>query len=49
MVCHPRDGALITTEFDGEGRCHRDRSGRVAHFVYYEFGARLGIARKCAR
>jgi RNA polymerase sigma-70 factor (ECF subfamily) len=43
-----RDDALITTEFDGEGRFQRDHAGRVVHFVYYEFGARLGIARRCA-
>ena len=41
-----RDGALVTTEFDGEGRFRRDRAGRVVEFVYYEFGARLGVARK---
>ena len=41
-----RDDALITAEFDGEGRFQRDRAGRIAQFVYYEFGARLGVARK---
>ncbi len=40
------DSALVTTAFDGEGRFQRDRAGRVAGFVYYEFGARLGTARK---
>jgi RNA polymerase sigma-70 factor, ECF subfamily len=49
VLASTRDGTLITTEFDGEGRFQRDRSGRVAHFVYYEFGARLGIARKAHR
>jgi hypothetical protein len=38
------DDALIATEFDGEGRFERDRTGRIARFVYYEFGARLGVA-----
>jgi RNA polymerase sigma-70 factor (ECF subfamily) len=40
------DGALVSTAFDGEGRFQRDRAGRVAQFIYYEFGARLGVARK---
>lgn len=39
-----RDDALLTTEFDGEGRFERDATGRVVRFVYYEFGARLGVA-----
>lgn len=37
---------LMTVEYDGEGRFVRDRQGRVTHFVYYEFGARLGVAAK---
>lgn len=40
------DGTLVTTAFDGEGRFQRDQSGRVLQFVYYEFGARLGVAKK---
>jgi RNA polymerase sigma-70 factor, ECF subfamily len=38
--------SLLTSHYDGEGRFRRDRRGRVTHFVYYEFGRRLGIARK---
>ena len=38
--------SLVTTEFDGEGRFRRDARGRVTGFVYYEFGRRLGVARK---
>lgn len=38
--------SLAPTEFDGEGRFRRDRHGRISHFVYYEFGRRLGVARK---
>lgn len=41
-----RTDALVTTEFDGEGRFERDRAGRIVRFVYYEFGARLGVATK---
>ena len=41
---HPN--RLNPTEFDGEARFRRDRRGRVTHFVYHEFGRRLGIARK---
>ena len=37
---------LATIEFDGEGRFRRDRQGRISHFVYYEFGRRLGVAWK---
>jgi RNA polymerase sigma factor (sigma-70 family) len=37
---------LVATVFDGEGRFQRDRHGHVSHFVYYEFGRRLGVARK---
>jgi RNA polymerase sigma factor (sigma-70 family) len=39
-------GSLLTTNYDGEGRFRRNRKGDVTHFVYYEFGKRLGIARK---
>ena len=46
LLASINDDALITSAFDGEGRFRRDRSGRVTHFVYYEFGKRLGIARK---
>jgi RNA polymerase sigma-70 factor (ECF subfamily) len=38
--------SLLTTHYDGEGRFGRNRSGSVTHFVYYEFGRRLGVARK---
>jgi RNA polymerase sigma-70 factor (ECF subfamily) len=37
---------MAPTEFDGEGRFRRDRRGRVSHFIYYEFGRRLGVAEK---
>ena len=40
------DDTLTTQSFDGEGRFQRDERGRVTHFIYYEFGARLGLARK---
>ena len=38
--------SLLTTNYDGEGRFRRDRRGRVSHFVYSEFGKRMGIARE---
>lgn len=38
--------SLLTSHYDGEGRFHRNARGKVTHFVYYEFGRRLGIARK---
>jgi hypothetical protein len=37
---------LAATEFDGEARLLRDRRGRITGFVYYEFGRRLGVARR---
>jgi RNA polymerase sigma-70 factor (ECF subfamily) len=41
-----REHSLVTSHYDGEGRFRRDRFGRVSHFVYYEFGKRMGVARK---
>jgi RNA polymerase sigma factor (sigma-70 family) len=41
-------GSLLTTNYDGEGRFRRNRQGKVTHVVYYEFGRRMGIARKTA-
>ncbi len=38
--------SLLATQYDGEGRFGRDRGGAITHFVYYEFGKRLGVARK---
>jgi len=40
------DHSLVTSHYDGEGRFARDRSGQVTHFVYWEFGKRLGTAKK---
>jgi RNA polymerase sigma factor (sigma-70 family) len=41
-----RHDTLAPTEYDGEGRFRRNPRGRVSHFIYYEFGRRLGVARK---
>lgn len=38
--------ALSTLNYDGEARFRRNRRGEVTHFVYYEFGRRMGVARK---
>lgn len=38
--------SLLATSFDGEARFRRNRRGEVTHFVYYEFGMRMGVARK---
>ena len=38
--------SLLTANYDGEGRFRRNRRGEVTDFVYYEFGRRLGVARK---
>ncbi|MGH7615461.1 MAG: RNA polymerase sigma factor [Gemmatimonadales bacterium] len=40
------EDSLHTSHYDGEARFRRNRRGSVTHFVYYEFGRRLGIARK---
>jgi len=49
VLASSRQDVLTPTEFDGEGRFQRDRRGRIARFVYYEFGRRLGVAHKVAR
>lgn len=46
VLASPGNDSLAPTEYDGEARFRRNRSGRVSHFIYYEFGRRLGIARK---
>ena len=38
--------SLVAMHYDGEGRFRRNRRGEVTGFVYYEFGKRLGVARK---
>jgi RNA polymerase sigma factor (sigma-70 family) len=40
------EASLVTHHYDGEGRFRRNRQGEVTHFVYYEFGERLGVAWK---
>jgi RNA polymerase sigma-70 factor, ECF subfamily len=40
--------SIAPAEYDGEARVRRDARGQVSHFVYYEFGRRLGVARKVA-
>ena len=46
VLASTKTDAIVAIEFDGEGRLRRDAYGRVSHFVYYEFGRRLGVARK---
>jgi RNA polymerase sigma factor (sigma-70 family) len=41
-----REHSLLVINYDGEGRFRRNCRGEVTHFVYYEFGKRLGVARK---
>jgi RNA polymerase sigma-70 factor (ECF subfamily) len=38
--------SLRTHHYDGEGRFRRNRRGEITHFVYYEFGKRMGVARR---
>jgi RNA polymerase sigma-70 factor, ECF subfamily len=40
------DRSLRTRDYDGEGRFGRNRRGEVTHFVYYEFGRRMGVAHR---
>lgn len=37
---------LRIREFDGKARFMRNRAGKITHFVYYEFGKRMGTAWK---
>jgi RNA polymerase sigma-70 factor (ECF subfamily) len=46
VLASRRPDRFNPAEFDGEARFRRDREGRVTQFVYYEFGRRLGVARK---
>ena len=46
VIAGRKRDTLVPTEFDGEGRFKRDAQGNISHFVYYEFGRRLGVARK---
>lgn len=46
IAANDSDNELLTKEFDGRGRVVRDKQGRITHFVYYEFGREMGIARK---
>ena len=48
LACRASD-TLMASEFDGEARFRRDRRGRISHFVYYEFGRRLGVAHRVRR
>jgi hypothetical protein len=45
LVCVGKQ-SLLAVHFDGEGRFRRNRRGVVTDFVYYEFGKRMGVARK---
>jgi RNA polymerase sigma factor (sigma-70 family) len=46
VLASGKPDSFAALAFDGEGRFRRDRRGRVTHFVYYEFGRRLGVAMK---
>lgn len=39
-------GELRAVEFDGRGKFVRNKKGRVTHLIYYEFGRRMGRAKK---
>jgi len=39
---------LRAKEFDGLGSFYRDATGRISHFIYYEFGTEMGRAEKIA-
>ena len=46
MLVSAGELSLRVSQFDGEGRFRRNRRGEVTQFVYYEFGKRLGVAKK---
>jgi hypothetical protein len=46
---YARDAAgneLRTSEFDGRGKFVRNAKGQISHFVYFEFGNEMGVAKK---
>lgn len=46
IIASSSRGRLVASAFDGEGEFGQNSHGRVTHFVYYEFGRRMGTARK---
>jgi RNA polymerase sigma-70 factor (ECF subfamily) len=40
------NSSLLAVTYDGEARFRRNGRGEITHFVYYEFGRRMGVARK---
>jgi len=48
VLASARAGSMVTSDFDGEVRFLRNRQGYITHLVYYEFGRRLGLARRTA-
>lgn len=46
LLASLQSDTLAATEFDGEARFRRSRDGHISHFIYYEFGRRLGVAHK---
>jgi RNA polymerase sigma factor (sigma-70 family) len=46
ILASRRADSLMAIEFDGEARFQRCSRGHVTGFIYYEFGRRLGVARK---
>lgn len=40
------ESELLTNEFDGRGQFVRNEEGRITHFIYYEFGQEMGLAKK---
>jgi len=46
VIASSSRGRLVASAFDGEGKFGRNSQGVVTHFIYYEFGRRMGTARK---
>jgi RNA polymerase sigma factor (sigma-70 family) len=40
------DTELLTKEFDGKGQFVRNKAGRISHFIYFEFGHEMGVAKR---
>ena len=40
------DDVFSISEFNGQVRCIRNEQGQVTHFIYYESGRELGLAKK---
>ena len=46
LFARDANSELFTSEFDGRGKFFRNDQGQISHFVYFEFGNEMGVAKK---